>query len=65
MPDSMKYPKGDRLKMGQDPEGQTKWYNMSSLQTVPYHIALFCWNQHSDKLVEHVGEGLHPHSIGL
>ena len=39
MPDSMKYPKGDLLKMGQDPERQTKWYDMSSFQTVPYHIA--------------------------
>ena len=38
MPDSLEYPMGDQLKMSRDPEGQTKWYDMSSLQTVPYQI---------------------------
>ena len=39
MPASLEYNKGDRLKMGRDLEGQTRWYDMTSLQAVPYHIA--------------------------
>ena len=47
MPASHEYRRGDRLKMGRDPEGQSGGYDMTSLQTVPYHIAgmgaLSCW----------------------
>ena len=59
-------------KMDQDLKGQSRGYDMNSLQTVPCHIAgmvtlsyrkLKCFQ--SDKLAGHVGERLHPHSVGL
>ena len=31
--------RGGRSEMDRDPEGQSRWYDMTSLQTVPCHIA--------------------------
>ena len=62
--------------MVQDPEGhdQSSGYDMTSLQTVPCHIAgnggivllekKNCFHQ-SDRLARHVGGILHPHTTGL
>ena len=53
--------------MVQDLEGQSKGYDMTSLQTVPYHIAgvgscIVLLEEkivsESDRLARHVGEGL-------
>ena len=50
--------------MDWDPEGRLRGYDMTSLQTVPCHIAgtlaLSC-----DEFAGHVGEGLHLHCVGL
>ena len=35
----LEYPKGGRSEMDRDPEGQSRGYDMTSLQTVPCHIA--------------------------
>ena len=59
--------------MDRDPKGQSRWYDMTSLKTVPCHIAsmlaLTCWKrqlfQQSERFAGLVGEGFHPHSIGL
>ena len=67
------YPRGGRMEMDRDPEGQSRGYDMTSLQTVPYHIAGMlaffagrenCFQQ-SDKFAGRVGEGLHLHTVGL
>ena len=46
---SLAYPRGGRSEMDWDPEGQLRGYDMTSLQTVPCHIAamlaLFCWKR--------------------
>ena len=33
------YPRGGQSEMDRDPEGQSRGYDMTSLQTVPWHIA--------------------------
>ena len=38
-PAGLEYPRGGRSKMDWDPEGQSSGYDMTSLQTVPCHIA--------------------------
>ena len=35
----LEYPRGDRSEMDQEPEAQSSGYYMTSLQTVPCHIA--------------------------
>ena len=35
----LEYPRGGRSEMDRDPEGQSRGYEMTSLQTVPRHIA--------------------------
>ena len=59
--------------MDWDPEGQSRGYDMASLQTVPCHSAGIlalssckrkCFQQ-SDKFAGYVGEGLHLHRVGL
>ena len=65
----LEYPKGGRSEIYRDPEGQSRVYDMTSLQTVPCYIAgmvaLSCWNKKSDKFTGQVDEGLHLHSVGL
>ena len=70
VPAGLEYPRGGRSEMDLDPEGQSRGYD---LQTVPFHIA-GSWScltgrencfQQSDRLAGHVGEGLHPHCLGL
>ena len=70
----LEYPRGGRSEMDRDPEGKSRGYDMTSLQTVPCHIAgmlaLSCWKkkncfQQSDKFAGHVGEGLHLHSLDI
>ena len=69
----LEYPRGGRSWMDWDPEGQSRGYDMTSMQTVPGHIAgmlaVSCWKRKlfpkSDRLGEHVGKGLHPHCVGL
>ena len=39
VPAGLEYPRDGRSEMDRDPEGQSRWYDMTSLQTVPYHIA--------------------------
>ena len=45
----LEYPRGGQSEMDRDPEGQSRWYDMTSLQTVPFHIAsmvaLNCWKR--------------------
>ena len=45
----LEYPKGGPSEMDQDPEGQSRGYDMTSLQTVPCHIAgmlpMSCWKR--------------------
>ena len=36
---SLEYPRGGQSEMDWDPEGQLRGYDMTSLQTVPCHIA--------------------------
>ena len=56
-----------------DLERQSRGDDMTSLQTVPCHIAglLHCLAerencfQQSDRFARHIGEGVHPHSSGL
>ena len=52
--------------MDRDLEGQSSGYDMTSLQTVPCHIAEreYCFQQ-LDKFAGRVGEGLHLHNVGL
>ena len=38
VPAGVEYPRGGRLEMEQDPEGQSWGYGMTSLHTVPSHI---------------------------
>ena len=38
VPDGLEYLKGGRLDMDWDSEGQSRWYDITSLQTVPCHI---------------------------
>ena len=74
VPAGVVYPRGGRLEMEQDPEGQSSGYGMTSLQTVP-HANLEVWgivlleekivSYIYDILAGHVCEGLHPHSVGL
>ena len=49
VPVGLKYPRGGQLEMARDPEGQARGYDMTSLQTVPCHIAgmvaLSCWKR--------------------
>ena len=69
----LEYPRAGRSEMDRSPEGQSRGHKMTSLQTVPWHIAgmlaLSCWKkkcfQQSDKFAGHVGEGLHLHNVGL
>ena len=35
----LEYPRAGRLEMDGDPEGQSRGYDITSLQTVPCHIA--------------------------
>ena len=59
--------------MDRDPKGQSRWYAMTSLQTVPCQIAgilaLSGWKRNcfhqSDTFAGHVGEELHLHSVDL
>ena len=59
--------------MGWDPKDQSMGYDMTSLQTVPCHIAGMlaspCWKgnlfKQFDKFEGHVGVGLHLHSVGM
>ena len=66
---SLEFPKGGRSEIYRDQEGQSRRYDMTSLQTVPCYIAgmlaLSCLNRKSDKFAGQVGEGLHLHSVGL
>ena len=70
--DTMMYPLVQE-EMDQDPKGQSRWNDMTSLKTVPCHIAsmvaLTRWKrklfQKSERFAGLVGEGLHPHSVGL
>ena len=39
VPTGVEYPRGGRLEMDQDPEGQSMGYDMTNLQTVPGHSA--------------------------
>ena len=47
VPTGLEYPRGRRLEMDWDPEGQARGYDMTSLQTCPCFIAgmgaLSCW----------------------
>ena len=49
VPTSLEHPRGGQLEVDQDPEGQSKGYDLTSLQTVPDHIAgkeaLFYWKR--------------------
>ena len=49
VPAGIKYPSGGRFAMDLDQEGQSRGYDVTSLQTVPCHIAgmgaLSCWNR--------------------
>ena len=66
VPDGFEYPKGGRLEMDGDSEGQSRGYDITSLQTVPCHIvgmeSFSCLKrncfQQSDRLARHVGEDL-------
>ena len=40
VPTSLEYPRGGQLEVDQDPEGQSKGYDLTCLQTVPDHIAV-------------------------
>ena len=46
---SLEYRRGGGSEIDQDPEGQSRGYNMISMQTVPCHIAgmlaLSCWKR--------------------
>ena len=65
VPVGLEYPRGGQLEMDRDPEGQARGYDMTSLQTVPCHIAgmVHCLTgrencfQRSDRLA--------GHSVGL
>ena len=71
----LEYPKGGRLELDRDPGGQSRGYNMVSLQTFPCHIAgmlaMSCLAgrenrfQQPDRFAGHVGERFHPHSVSL
>ena len=67
----LKYPTGCLLEMVQNPEGQSREYNMTSFLTIPCIIpgmgALFYWNvfQQSSRLAGNVDEGLKWHNVGL
>ena len=39
VPASLNYPRGGRLEMDRDQEGQSRGYDMTSLHTVPCHIS--------------------------
>ena len=39
VPAGLEYPRGGRSEMDRDPESQSRWYDMTSLQTVSCHIA--------------------------
>ena len=39
VPASLEYPRGGLSEIDRDLEGQSRWYDMTSLQTVPCHIA--------------------------
>ena len=49
VPTSLEYPRVGRSEMDRDPEDQSRGYDMTSLQTVPCHIAgmlaLPCWKR--------------------
>ena len=49
VPAGLKYPRGGRLEMDPDPEGQSMGYSITTLKTVPCHIAgmgaLSCWKR--------------------
>ena len=38
VPACLEYPRGRRLEMDRNPEGQSRGYDMISLQTVPCHL---------------------------
>ena len=46
VPNGFEYPKGGRLELDGDSEGQSRGYEITSLQTIPCHIvgmqAFFC-----------------------
>ena len=73
VPEGLEYARGGRSEIDRDLEGQSRGHDLTSLQTVPCHIAdmlaLSCWKkngfQQSDRLSEHVGEGLHQRIVGL
>ena len=61
----IEYPRGGRLEMDRDLEGQSRGYDMTSFQTVLCHIAgmlaMSCWKgncfQQSDSFAGHVDAG--------
>ena len=45
VPTSLEYPRGGQSEMYLDQEGQSSGYDMTSLQTVPCHIAgMLAWS---------------------
>ena len=69
VPASLDYPRGGGLEMDQDPEGLSRGYDKQFLAILQVwgHCLSGRENcfQLSDRLAVHVGEGLHPHSVGL
>ena len=66
VPAGLDYPRGGRLEMDQDPEGQSREYDKQFLPYSRYgHCRTgreYCFKQ-SHRLSLHVGEGLQPHSL--